>query len=88
MTFEVAEDFRLLWNLFEDRATGEFKRFEDGGDVVVVIRQGDTAMQIRKSYLRRYQAARQLALILQAFSEIHGGEELKPWCERDAGVRC
>ena len=32
-TFEVAEDFRLLWDLYKDPATGEHKRVEEDGEI-------------------------------------------------------
>ncbi len=57
---ELAEDFRLLWRLREDRARGEFWTTNDAGDRVVVAKWQDGRLLVRTSYIRRYQAARQL----------------------------
>lgn len=81
---ELAEDFRLFWNLYEDRERGQFLATDDVGDVVVVGEWRGDALLVRKSYLRRYQAARQLSLSIQVVLTRHGGDELAH--ARDARV--
>jgi hypothetical protein len=70
---ELAEDFRLLWCLREDRERGEFWTTNDTGDGVVVARWLDDELLVQRSYLRRYQAARQLTLAL--FVEVTRSED-------------
>lgn len=62
---ELAEDFRLFWNLYEDREQHRFVTTDEVGDVVTVAQGEDGTLLIKKSYLRRYQAVRQLHLALQ-----------------------
>jgi hypothetical protein len=62
---ELAEDFRLFWNLYEDREQQRFLTTDEVGDVVTVAEWVEGTLLIKKSYLRRYQAARQLHLSLQ-----------------------
>lgn len=57
---ELAEDFRLLWQLRVDG--DEYWTTNGDGDRVVVARREDGALLVRRSYIRRYQAARQLAV--------------------------
>ncbi len=70
---ELAEDFRLLWGLREDRERGEFWTTNDTGDGVVVARWFGDELLVQRSYLRRYQAARQLTLAL--FVEVTRSED-------------
>lgn len=62
---ELAEDFRLFWVLYDDREHERYATTNEVGDIVTVAAWKDGALLIRKSYLRRYQAARQLFLSLQ-----------------------
>lgn len=73
---ELAEDFRLFWDLYEDRAKRAFLRIDELGNVCTVAEWRRDDLVVRKQYLRRYQAARQLALDLQVVVDRHGGEEL------------
>ena len=68
---ELAEDFRLFWNLYEDREQQRFVTTDEVGDVVTVARWVDGTLLIKKSYLRRYQAVRQLHLSLQVVITQH-----------------
>lgn len=76
-TVELAEDFRLFWGLYHNSVTGQWSMADDNGDTVVVAKQTATALQIRRDFVRRYQAARQLALDLQFNIIRHGGSELR-----------
>ena len=49
---------------------------DEVGDRVTVAERRNGDLVIRKTYLRRYQAARQLALVLQVVFDQHGGDEL------------
>jgi hypothetical protein len=83
MVGELAEDFRLFWDLYEDRAAGTFATTDELGDVVVVARWVDGHLEIRKSFLRRYQAARQLALSIQVNVDRQGGTEIEDQVDQD-----
>jgi hypothetical protein len=61
---ELSEEFRLLFNLWEDRKTKTYYLFGDAGDPIVVATITDDSVRVATSLLRRYQAARQLHLAL------------------------
>lgn len=88
-TVELAEDFRLFWGLYHNSATGQWSMADDNGDTVVVAEQTATVLRIRRDFVRRYQAARQLALDLQFNIIRHGGIELRglvdPYVEVNEG---
>jgi hypothetical protein len=61
---ELSEEFRLFHNLYNDVATGDLRKFDDAGnDEVAAQIQPDQAWALT-SLVRRYQAARQLDLLL------------------------
>jgi hypothetical protein len=73
---ELAEDFRLSWDLDEDRDRGRVVTTDELGDVITVAEWRDGDLRLNKRYLRRYQAARQLALSLQLVVDRRGGDEI------------
>jgi hypothetical protein len=73
---ELAEDFRLFWDLYEDQDNRRFVTTDEIGDVVTVAEWRDDELCVRKQYLRRYQAVRQLALSLQIAVDRRGGDEI------------
>jgi plasmid stabilization system protein ParE len=75
---EISEDLRLLFNLYEDRSRGLFYEVEEDGNEVEVIRILTGKTEIRTALLRRYIAARQLALVLQIESDV--------WAKLDKGA--
>jgi hypothetical protein len=80
---ELADDFRLFWDLYHDRrdAGDQWLATDEAGDSVVVAEQSSGRFRIRKSFLRRYQAARQLHLSVQFNIVLEGGEELRATAE-------
>ena len=60
----LSEEFRLLMNLWEDKATGNFYSITDDGSRELAIEFTDRKIRVRTPLLRRYQAARQLDLLL------------------------
>lgn len=76
-TVELAEDFRLCFDLYEDAAKREFVTVDEVGDRVVAARWIGDDLFVAKRFLRRYQAARQLHLCLQFCVDRHGGDEIK-----------
>lgn len=72
---EVAEDFRLFWNLYDDTATGTLIYDDDAGQQTDVVRITGDGVSIRGSFLRRYLAARQLALVSQGLVDVQGVPE-------------
>lgn len=83
---ELAEDFRLFWELYEDRDKRAFLTIDELGNVVKVAEWRGTDLWVRKQYLRRYQAARQLALDLQVVVDQRGGGELAHLADVDCDV--
>lgn len=69
---EISEDLRLLFNLYEEKARGLFYEVEEDGSEVEVIRILPGKVKVRTTLLRRYIAARQLALMLQINSAVWG----------------
>lgn len=76
-TVELAEDFRLCWDLFEDRDRREWVTVDEVGDRIVVAKWNGDDLVVAKRFLRRYQAARQLHLSLQFCVDRRGGDELE-----------
>jgi hypothetical protein len=83
---ELAEDFRLFWNLYRERRDegDRWVATDDAGDPVVVAEQSPGRLRVRRSFLRRYQAARQLHLSVQFNVDLAGGEELRATAETGA----
>ena len=83
---ELAEDFRLFWDLYHERRDegDRWLATDEAGDPVVVAERGPGRFRIRKSFLCRYQAARQLHLIVQFNIVLEGGEELRVTAESGA----
>jgi hypothetical protein len=50
---------------------------DENGDIIVVAEQTATSLRIRREFVRRYQAARQLALDMQFNIIRQGGTELQ-----------
>lgn len=60
----ISEEFRLLMNLWEDKETGNFFSVGDDGSKELAIVFDNRQIRVRTPILRRYQAARQLDLLL------------------------
>ena len=60
----VSEEFRLLMELWQDPATGDFYTFGDDGTKERALERRGEQVRVRTPLLRRYQAARQLGLLL------------------------
>lgn len=60
----ISEEFRLLMRLWEDKATGNFYTVGDDGSKELAIEFDGQRIRVRTPLLRRYQAARQLDLLL------------------------
>jgi hypothetical protein len=83
---DLAQEFRLLFNLWEDRASRTFYDFDESGNAVksvVIEKQGVRALT---SLVRRYQAAKQMYLALYLDSTLWSAELPKDdhrWETRD-----
>lgn len=60
----ISEEFVLLMRLWEDRSTGNYFEIKDDGSKELAIEFDGKRIRIRTPLLRRYQAARQLDLLL------------------------
>ena len=63
-TYLISEEFRLLMHLWEDKTTGNYYRITDDGSKELAVELSGSIIRVRTPLLRRYQAARQLDLLL------------------------
>jgi hypothetical protein len=61
---ELAEEFRLLFNLWEDRSTRTYYDFDGSGNPIKSVVISDEGVRVLSSLVRRYQAAKQMYLAL------------------------
>ncbi|WP_342000325.1 hypothetical protein MRBLWH7_001265 [Microbacterium sp. LWH7-1.2] len=66
----ISEEFRLLLNLWEDRSTGNFYSVTEDGAKELAIEFAGERIRIRTPLLRRFQAARQLDLVLFSDTDV------------------
>lgn len=60
----ISEEFRLLMHLWEDKSSGNFYSITDDGSKELAVEFTGRQIKVRTPLLRRYQAARQLDLLL------------------------
>lgn len=60
----IADDFRLLMNLWQDPSTGNYFAIGEDGSKDLAVEFAGAQVRVRTPVLRRYQAARQLDLLL------------------------
>jgi hypothetical protein len=86
---ELVEEFRLLFNLWEDRATRTYYYFDEAGNAVKAATIEPKRVRVLTSLLRRYQAAKQLHLALY-FDSTHFSTglpgERREWKREDTEV--
>ena len=61
---EVSEEFRHLFNLYQDEYTGNFVYIDDNGDEKEVVRMGDNKIQVRLSSVKKFLAIKNLLLAI------------------------
>jgi hypothetical protein len=61
---EIVEEFRLLFNLWEDRASRTYYDFDGSGNPIKAAVITEEGVRVLSSVLRRYQAAKQMYLAL------------------------
>jgi hypothetical protein len=61
---ELAEEFRLLFNLWEDRRTRTYYSFDESGNPVKAAVIAAEGVRVLSKLVRRYQAAKQMFLAL------------------------
>ncbi|HET6506757.1 MAG TPA: hypothetical protein VFG42_08205 [Baekduia sp.] len=71
---ELVEEFRLLFNLWEDRPTRSYYYFDDSGNPVKAVTITDEGVRALTSLVRRYQAAKQMHLALYIDSTLRSDE--------------
>lgn len=88
---ELAQEFRLLFNLWEDRATRTFYDFDDSGNPIKSVVVEEQGVRALTSLVRRYQAAKQMYLALYLDSTLWSAElpnQDHRWESRDARLIC
>lgn len=63
--YQVAEEFILLFNLYEDRSAGQFRSVNIYSDTAAVIKYSDEEISIRKHELRKFLSLKKMTLFLQ-----------------------
>lgn len=63
-TYLISEEFRLLMHLWQDPASGSYYAIGDDGEKELAVKFEGERISVRTPILRRYQAARQLDLLL------------------------
>ncbi len=74
----ISEEFRLLMHLWEDKSTGNFYSVGDDGSRELAIEFTGRQIRVRTPLLRRYQAARQLDLLLFSDTRVFVDTDEKP----------
>jgi hypothetical protein len=74
----ISEEFRLLMHLWEDKASGHFYSVSDDGSKELAIEFTGHQIRVRTPLLRRYQAARQVDLLLFSDTRVFVDTEEKP----------
>ncbi|MGI8412830.1 MAG: hypothetical protein ACR2QA_10145 [Solirubrobacteraceae bacterium] len=88
---ELAQEFRLLFNLWEDRATRTFYDFDGSGNPIKSVAIEEQGVRALTSLVRRYQAAKQMYLALYLDSTLWSSDlpnEDHQWETRDAHLIC
>jgi len=67
---EVVEELRHAFNLHEDFTTRDLFEVDDAGDEVEAVRMSAGRVEIRTSLLRRYQALKEMDLLLFMVSDV------------------
>jgi len=67
---EVVEEFRHVFNLYEDFTTRHLFEIDDAGNEVEAVRMSPGGVEIRTSLLRRYQALKEMDLLLFMVSDV------------------
>lgn len=62
--WEVSEDFRLYFNLFDDKARRRFLHIDDNGDEDDAVVFSDHEIKIKTQLIRKYLTARKMRLAL------------------------
>lgn len=62
---EIAEEFKLLNNLYYDNSSNKYYAIKDNGEFEEVVRlDGEDGVQVKLSYLVRYATVKQMAILL------------------------
>lgn len=86
---ELAEEFRLLFNLWEDRSTLTYYDFDESGNPIKAVEVSAVGVRALSSLVRRYQAAKQMYLALFVDSTLASAElpqERTEWNYADSEV--
>lgn len=67
---EVVEELRHAFNLYEDFATRNLYEIDDAGNEIEATRMSADRVEIRTSLLRRYQALKEMDLLLFMVSDV------------------
>ncbi|MBP7864267.1 hypothetical protein KA183_21450, partial [bacterium] len=62
---EISEEFRLFHDLFYDKKSDEFYKFNDAGDEELIAKITENSVEIRLKEIRQFIAAKEMVLVLQ-----------------------
>jgi hypothetical protein len=63
--WEISEEFRHYFNLFEDRKNERFFEIDNNGDEIDVVRMNAGNIKIKLNYIRDFLATKKMALLIQ-----------------------
>lgn len=61
---EVSEEFRHLFNLYQDKFTGKFVYIDDNGDEEEVVKMEENKIQVKLSLIRKFLAIKNMLLAI------------------------
>ena len=73
---EICEEFRLFHNLFHDRTSDTYLKFDDAGDETEVAVVSDNGVEIRLIEIREFLAEKEMCLCLQFDLSVWSGSSL------------
>jgi hypothetical protein len=88
-SWELSEEFRLLFNLWEERSTGTYYYFDDSGNPIKAAVVNDEGVKVLTSLARRFQAAKQMHLALYIDATLMSADlpvEEERWEHKDAAT--
>ncbi len=79
LTTELSEEYRLFHNLYFEKSTSAYLRFDEAGDESPVVKFSQKHVEARRQEIRQFMSAKKMALVIyfeQMYASIHTLDEL------------